>query len=199
MYVLVTGAVAKRPVLDVARMAIDGGADVIQLREKEMSDDAYLRLAEQLRSICREAGVLFIVNDRVTISRLTGADGAHLGQDDLPAAAARKMLRAGKILGVSTHNVDQALQAQADKADYVGVGPILPTTTKGYDTGLGLGVIREFAARITIPFFAIGGITLERLEEVIAAGASRVAVSSAILAADDVTGAARRFKERLQA
>jgi len=199
LYVLVTGAVARRPVLDVVHMAIDGGADVIQLREKEMPDREFLRLAEQIRPICRDAGVIFIVNDRVAISRLAGADGVHVGQDDLPAPAARKILRSGKILGVSTHTIAQARKAQADGADYIGVGPIRPTHTKGYEKGVGTEFIRQVKGEVTIPFFAIGGITLDVLDEIIAAGCARVAVGSAILAAKDVTAAARRFKERLVA
>jgi len=199
LYVLVTESVAKRPTRDVVRMAIDGGADAIQLREKEMPDDRFLHLAEELRSICREAGVLLIVNDRVAISRLAGADGVHVGQDDLPAPEARKILRPDKILGVSTHSIEQARQAVAQSADYIGVGPVYPTETKGYEEGVGLDLVRQAAAEIDIPFFAIGGIALERLDEVIAAGCTRVAVSSAVIAAEDVTAAAKQFKAKLAA
>ena len=198
LYVLVTGSPA-RQARDVARMVVEGGADAIQLREKNLSDHEYLRLAEQIRPICRDADVMFIVNDRVAISKLVGADGVHIGQDDLPAVEARKILRRGKILGVSTHSMDQARKAQSDGADYIGVGPIYPTSTKGYEQGVGLAFIREVAGEITVPFFAIGGITLDRLDEVISAGCTRVAVSSAIIAADDVVAATREFKEKLKA
>ncbi|NOZ20364.1 MAG: thiamine phosphate synthase [Planctomycetes bacterium] len=199
LYVLVTGSVANRPALEVADMAIQGGADAIQLREKDLSDHEFLDLARQMRDRCRAAGVLFIVNDRVSISKLAGADGAHVGQDDLPATGARKILRAGKILGVSTHDIDQARQAQADGADYIGVGPIFPTSTKGYEEGVGVDFIRQVKGEITIPFFAIGGITLDRLDKIIAAGCTRVAVSSAIIAAEDVAAAVRQFKDKLTA
>jgi thiamine-phosphate pyrophosphorylase len=174
-----------------------GRAVSLLLREKEMNDDDFLHFAEQMRTICRDAGALFIVNDRVAISKLAGADGVHVGQDDLPVVEARKLLQRGKTVGVSTHNIDQAQRAQADGADYIGVGPIYRTDTKGYEQGVGVGFIREVAGEISIPFFAIGGITLERLDEIIAAGCSRVAVSSAIIAADDVAAATRQFKEKL--
>jgi len=197
LYVLVTGSVANRPPLEAADLAVRGGADAIQLREKDLPDREFLDLARQMRELCSKAGALFIVNDRVSISKLAGADGVHVGQDDLPGVEARKILRKGKILGVSTHDIDQARQAQADGADYIGVGPIYPTDTKGYEQGVGVDFIRQVKAEITIPFFAIGGITLDRLDEVIAAGCTRVAVSSAVIAADDITIAAREIKNKL--
>lgn len=198
LYVLVTSSLARHAALDTARMAIEGGADVIQLREKEMPDEEYLRLAEEMRTVCRRAGALFVVNDRAAIARLVGADGIHVGQDDLPAHEARAILRPGKVLGVSTHDPAQARKAQSEGADYIGVGPIYPTSTRGYEKGVGVSFIREAAHEVAIPFFAIGGITLDRLDEVIAAGATRVAVSSAIIGAKDVAGTARKFKDKLR-
>ncbi|MEW6358789.1 MAG: thiamine phosphate synthase [Planctomycetota bacterium] len=199
LYVLVTSAAAKRPALEAADLAIQGGADAIQLREKDLSDPEFLDLARQMRDLCRKAGALFIVNDRISIAKLAGADGAHIGQDDLPAVDARKILRKGKLLGVSTHNIAQARQAQAAGADYIGVGPIYPTKTKGYEKGVGVDFIRQVKGEIAVPFFAIGGVTLDRLDEVIAAGCTRVAVSSAVIGADDIAAAARRFKDKLAA
>lgn len=197
LYVLVTGEVAKRPALEVARLVIAGGADVVQLREKTMSDDEFLALAREFRELTAKTETLFIVNDRVEMAKLTDADGVHLGQDDLPVAEARRILGRGKLIGVSTHEISQARRAVADGADYIGVGPVYPTKTKGYEQGVGLEYVRQVVSELDIPFVAIGAITLERLPEVLAAGAKAVAVSSAIIAAKDPKGMARAFKERL--
>ena len=194
LYVLVTQAIARRPAEEAAQLALRGGADIIQLREKELSDREYLDLARRIGRLVRDAKKLFIVNDRVAIARLAGADGVHLGQDDLPAKAARKILGPDAIIGVSTHNIAQARQAVDDGADYIGVGPIYPTRTRGYETGVGTAYIREVvAANISLPFFAIGSVNLENLGEVLSAGATRVAVSSAIIGASDISAAAAAF------
>jgi thiamine-phosphate pyrophosphorylase len=198
LYVLVTASVAGRPAEEVARLVIEGGADIIQLREKELSDREYLELARRVSKLAHDAQKLFIVNDRVSIARLVRADGVHLGQDDLPAVAARKIVGRDMLIGVSTHNIAQARQAVADGADYIGVGPIFPTPTRGYETGVGPKYIQEVIAEgIAIPFFAIGAITLENLDQVVSAGASRVAVSSAIIGAKDVAAVTAQFARRL--
>lgn len=199
LYVLVTEALAKgRKALDVAAAAIRGGADVVQLREKERPDRELLVLARQLRELTASAGTLFIVNDRCDIARLTNADGVHLGQDDLPVPEARKLVGREFIIGVSTHSVEQAEKAEAEGADYVGVGPTFPTRTKPGVEAVGLDYVREAARTLKLPAFAIGGIDLTNVAEVVAAGAARVAVCSAIIGADDVEGAARKLKEALQ-
>jgi thiamine-phosphate pyrophosphorylase len=198
LYVLVTESIARRPVDEATALALAGGADMIQLREKELSDREYLDLALQIAQKVHDAGKLFIVNDRVAIARLAGADGVHLGQDDLPPRAARKIVGQDMIIGVSTHNVAQARQAVADGADYIGVGPIYPTRTRGYETGVGISYIREvIAADLPVPFFAIGSITPTSLPEVLSAGARRVAVSSAIIAAKDITAVTAEFVRKL--
>jgi len=195
--VIVTSSVAKHPPLETARMVIEGGADVIQLREKEMPDHEFKELAEQMRKLTADAGVLFIVNDRVAIARLVSADGAHVGQDDLPASEARKILGPDAVIGVSTHEMSQAREALEDGADYIGAGPVFPTRTKGYTEGIGTDYLRALAAEYPLPFFAIGGISLDNLDQVIEAGCRHVAVSSAIIAADDPARAAREFKKKL--
>ena len=195
--VIVTSSVAKHPLIETVRMVIDGGADVIQLREKEMPDHKFKTLAEEMRKLTSQAGVLLIVNDRVGIAKLVAADGAHVGQDDLPAPDARKILGPDAILGVSTHEISQARQALADGADYIGTGPVFPTKTKGYTEGIGTNHLRALSSELPIPFFAIGGISLENLDRLIGAGCRHVAVSSAIVAADDPADAARQFKRRL--
>ena len=162
-----------------------------------MPDHEFKELAEEMRKLTSDAGVLFIVNDRVGIAKLVEADGVHVGQDDLPAPDARKILGPEAVIGVSTHEMSQARRAPADGADYIGAGPVFPTKTKGYAEGIGTNYLRKLAAEHTIPFFAIGGISLENLDRVLEAGCRRVAISSAIIAADDPARAARQFKTRL--
>ncbi len=141
-----------------------------------------------------------IVNDRPDIARLSEADGVHLGQDDLPPAAARKLLAAGQVMGVSTHSVAQAKAAVADGAAYIGVGPIFPTATRGYETGLGIEFLQSVGSSVAAPIVAIGGITLENVPGILAAMGGRpviFAVCSAILMADDIEEATAAFKRAM--
>ncbi len=167
---------------------------MIQLRDKSAGSRQLLPQAREIGRLCRDRNVPFIVNDRLDLALAADADGVHLGQDDLPPRAARAILGAKRILGVSTHSLEQAIQATEDGADYLGIGPILATSTKatGYEP-LGCGVIRQLRARIDLPLIAIGGITLDNVGEVIRAGAAGVAVISAIAGADDVTQATREL------
>jgi len=195
LYVLVTSSMANgRDPVDVARQAIAGGADAIQLREKEMPDGRYLELARRMRSVCRELGALFIVNDRAHVAQLVDADGVHVGQDDLPAAEARRLLGSGRIVGVSTHSPAQAERAILDGASYVGVGPVNATPTKPTTEPVGLEYVRYAAENIAIPFFAIGGVSARTADDILRAGARRLAVCSAIISADDVAAAASEMK-----
>jgi thiamine-phosphate pyrophosphorylase len=150
--------------------------------------------AQEIASLCRERGAYFIVNDRLDLALAVNADGVHLGQDDLPPMAARAALGPGKILGVSTHSLEQAIRAAEEGADYLGIGPIFPTATKptGY-AAVGCDTIREVQVRTDLPLVAIGGITVHNVGEVIRAGAAGVAVISAIAGAEDVTRATREF------
>ena len=195
LYVLLTGAVAGRALGEVARAALEGGADALQLREKDLPDREVLALAYELRRVTERYGALFIVNDRADISRAARADGVHVGQDDLPAAEARRVLGEGGVVGVSTHSVAQALAAE--DADYIGVGPMFATATKGYGEGRGPDLVRSVRAAVGKPIVAIGGITVERTAELFAAGADCVAVCSAIIAAEDVEAAARGFRREI--
>ena len=197
LYVLISGKIAARSVNETARLVIDGGADAIQLREKTISDDEFISLAGEIRDITTKRGTLLIINDRVRVAREVNADGVHLGQHDMSITEAREIIGNEKIIGVSTHNITQARQAQEDGADYIAIGPVYPTTTKDYEPSIGLEVIQELSREINIPFLAIGAITLENLDEVLKAGASRVAVCSAIIGSDDIALTTRRFKERL--
>jgi thiamine-phosphate pyrophosphorylase len=166
---------------------------MVQLREKEWPSGRLLPLAERLRARCAAEGVTFIVNDRVDLALAVGADGVHLGQDDLPARVARPLLRPGMILGVSTHDVEQARAALVDGADYIAVGSMFPTSTKADFQLVGPGLIRKLRAEISVPLVGIGGITHDNVQEVILAGADGVAVISAVGAVSDPRGACERF------
>jgi thiamine-phosphate pyrophosphorylase len=167
---------------------------MIQLRDKSAGLRWLLPQAQEIASLCRERGAHFIVNDRLDLALAVNADGVHLGQDDLPPTAARAALGQGKILGVSTHSLEQAIRAAEEGADYLGIGPIFATSTKaiGYEP-VGCAMIRQLRARLELPLIAIGGITLDTISSVIRAGAAGVAVISAIGGAEDVTLASRGF------
>jgi len=200
LYVVLDRAAAGgRDLLDILDAALAGGSRLIQLREKEWPSGRVLPLAERLRARCQAAGATFIVNDRVDLAVAAGADGVHVGQDDLPARAARPLLRAGMILGVSTHSVAQARAAQADGADYIAVGSMFPTRSKAEFELVGPDLLRKLRGEIRVPLIGIGGITHANLGEVIAAGADGVAVISAVCAAEDPRASAERFVALIRA
>ena len=178
--------------------AAAGGAQVFQLREKTLSDRELLERARNVRRWTREAGTLFIVNDRPDIARLAEADGVHLGQDDLPVAAARRIVGPDALIGVSTHTPEQVRRAVLDGADYLGVGPTFPSRTKSFDHFPGLDFVRFAAAETSLPTFALGGISLANVPQVIEAGAKRVAISAAIAQADDPAMVARQLRSALR-
>ncbi len=197
LYILISSEIATRSVKETVKLVIDGGADTIQLREKTISDSKFLSLAREARGLTVKSGTLFIINDRVNVARELNADGVHLGQQDMSVSEARAIIGNEKIIGVSTHNIIQARQAQKDGADYIAVGPVYPTGTKDYEPSVGLKVIREISKEINVPIFAIGAITLENLDDVVEAGASRVAVCSAIINSKDIYSSTKRFKTKL--
>ncbi len=180
--------------------ALKGGVDIVQLREYSLNDSELLAMAHQVRKMTRAYSALFIVNNRPDIARLSDADGVHLGQDDLPVAEARKILGEGKLVGVSTHGMDQAKQAVSDGVDYIGVGPVYPTQTKqNVVPPVTLDYVKQVVASgLGLPFFAIGGIKLHNLEEVLMVGARRVAVVTGIVKTLNVPKVAGEFKEMLQ-
>lgn len=180
--------------------ALRGGVDIVQLREYSLSDSELLAMARQVREMTRAHSALFIVNNRPDIARLSGADGVHLGQDDLSVAEAREILGVGKLVGVSTHALDQAVKAAADGADYIGAGPVFPTQTKkDVVPPVTLDYVRQVGqAGPGLPFFAIGGIKLHNVEEVLKAGARRVAVVTGIVKTLNVRKMAGEFKALLQ-
>ena len=197
LYVLISNNIATKSATETARLVIDGGADAIQLREKTISDSEFISLAREVRDIATKSGALLIINDRVHVAREINADGVHLGQQDMSVLEARDIIGDEKIIGISTHSLIQAQQAQKDDADYIAIGPIYPTKTKGNEPSIGIEVLQEISEVIDIPFIAIGAITLENLDEVLNAGASRVAVCSAIIASKGIYSSTKQFKEKL--
>lgn len=188
----ITAAVRGRRHREVAEAALAGGASMIQLRDKSMTTRELLDEAAAILALCRESGVPFIVNDRVDVALAVGADGVHVGDEDMPVAQARRLLGPEAIIGASADSAATARAAADDGADYLGVGPMFATETKP-DAGVPVGPqrIREIKGSVNIAVFGIGGITTENAGQVMAAGADGVAVISAIAEADDVTEAAR--------
>jgi thiamine-phosphate pyrophosphorylase len=173
------------------------GVDVIQLREKDLEAGPLLRAAEPVAQACADAGVPFIVNDRPDVALVLGATGVHLGQDDLPPAAARRIVGPEVIIGLSTHS-SADLQAIPPEVDYIAVGPVFETPTKPGRPAVGVELLRHAAAVTSLPWFAIGGIDASNINEVLDAGARRVVVVRAITQADDPVAAAEQLSERLR-
>lgn len=188
-----------RDMLTVTTAALDGGATVIQLRDKFASTRLLIEEGLALRALTRERGALLIVNDRVDVALAVEADGAHVGQEDMPAGLARRLLGAKRILGVSASNIEEADEAVAGGADYLGVGPIFPSPGKA-DAGppTGVHLLSELAERYTIPLVAIGGITAENAPEVVRAGAAGVAVITAVVYSEDITSASRQLRQAVE-
>ena len=196
LYVITGQAFLKgRRLEDVIAAAIRGGADTIQLREKEFTGRELLAAGQVLRRVTRELGARLIVNDRIDVAKAVDADGVHLGQSDLPIEAARAILGPDKIVGLSTHNVEEAVAAERAGANYIGLGPMKPTTTK-LDTEpvVGPSGVREVRRRVRLPIVAIGGIKQADVAEIIRSGANAVAIISAIVGSDDVEAAARTIR-----
>lgn len=184
----------ERSLLDILKQSVDGGARLFQYRSKTASMLAAYREAASLRRAAQDAGALFLVNDRCDLALAVEADGVHLGQQDLPLGMARSILGAGKLIGVSTHTDAQVHAAAAAGADYLGFGPIFtPFSKRDHEPVVGIVGLRRIRTLTTLPVFAIGGITPDRVPALIEAGADGVAVISAIARADDVAAAARAF------
>lgn len=197
LYVIVTESLCRRPWLDTAAAVLRGGAAILQLREKHLADGALLGRARALRRITSDAGALFILNDRPDLARLSGADGVHVGQDDLSVAEVRRAGGAGLLVGKSTHTRDQIAAAAAEEPDYVAVGPMYPTATKPQDHIAGVETLRHAANAIAQPLVAIGGIDASRAAALRAAGAAWICVCSAIIGSDDPETAARTTRDAL--
>ena len=195
-----TTYLAGRDPAELTQQLIAGGVDVIQVRAKRETHPQRVALAVAVVSAAQSSPVPIIVNDDIAAAFEAGADGIHLGQEDWAAIPREKRwekLAGLRIVGISTHSLEQAQTAERDGADYIGVGPIFATGTKPGVKPVGVEMVGQVVARVAVPFFAIGGITPANLDEVLAAGATRVAVMSAILCAPDVAKSAAEFKKQL--
>ncbi|MGA2959516.1 MAG: thiamine phosphate synthase [Thermodesulfobacteriota bacterium] len=186
--------------LELAELAIAGGADTIQFRQKEGATRQMIRVAEQLQALCKRAGVTFIINDRVDVAIASHADGVHLGQDDFPVPLARKLLGEGAIIGGSAGSMEEARKCLLEGADYIGFGPVYPTTSKE-DAGpaAGLGLLKQIVEAIPLPIIAIGGITADNTSPVIQTGVHGIAVISAVCCQSDPAEAAKCLRHLLEA
>jgi len=195
--VLLTESLCTLPWLDVLDAAIEGGADCIQLREKELEDGKLLGRATVVVERCRAAGIASIINDRADVAMLVGADGVHLGQTDLPVGHVRRLVGRQLIVGVSTSNLAQAEAAAKAGADYCGVGPMFHTTTKDKPHLAGPEYLRAYVQRVPLPHLAIGGINSANVAQLVNVGGAGVAVSSCVCGSDDPAAAVRRLREAL--
>ena len=185
---------------ELARRAVAGGADTIQLRDKRLSGRDLLTVASAIREVTRDAGALFVVNDRLDVALAAGADGVHLGESDLPIEHARRIAPPGFIIGASVGSVATAVRAGAAGADYVALSPTFSTASKDdAGPGHGLAMLSAIRSAVSLPLVAIGGITPGNVADVIAAGADGIAVISAVVGEDDVTAAARDLRTRITA
>jgi len=197
-YYFITDAGLSRAgtVADV-RAAVETGVSVVQYRNKDGETRELYEEAKILRELCRGTGTRFIVNDRIDIALAVDADGVHIGQEDMPYREVRRLMGPGKIIGVSVHTLELAIEAERDGADYLGVGPVFPTTTKPDALApTGVSLVREVKEAVGIPVAAIAGISLENVDEVINAGADMVCAISAVLAAADVKEEIMRFQRK---
>jgi len=197
LYVITDETVAGgRSHAEIARQAVLGGADIIQLRDKGRSCTGLVAIGREIATITRNAGAVFIVNDRLDVAMACGADGVHLGQDDLQVSSARQLAPPGFVIGVSVGTAEEAVEAERDGADYVALSPTFSTASKD-DAGPGHGLdrLREIRRAVALPVVAIGGINRQNVQDVIAAGADGIAVISAVVASPDITAAARELRD----
>ncbi len=183
--------------IEIVRALISGGAKIIQIRDKRLSTSDLLTQVGDVLSYARKRNVKIIINDRVDLVMATDADGVHLGQEDLPVEEARRLLGAKKMIGLSTHSLAEALKGSQSSADYIAIGPIFRTRTKGTsDLSLGIDIIKSLRPRVSKPIVAIGGITLEKVGDLFAAGANSVALISDLLSASDITKRTKAYVEK---
>jgi len=196
--ILDTRTLEGRSHVEAAAQAIHGGAKIIQLRDKLLSKKELLPIARELKKLCAEYQVLLIINDHLDLVLAADADGLHLGQYDLPINVARKLLPIGKILGISTTTVAQAVAAESEGVDYIAVGSMYPTPSKETAQVVGLDRLSQIRQAVTLPLVAIGGITGDNVRDVLTAGANSVAIISAILRAEDIEAATRQITDKLE-
>jgi thiamine-phosphate pyrophosphorylase len=184
---------------DLLRAAVAGGTEIVQLREKRLPDDELAAVAHASRVLCERIGALFIVNDRPGVAAETGADGVHVGQEDLPVEEVREIVGPDMLIGLSTHSESEIDAVDPALVDYIGVGPVHETPTKEGRPAVGIELVRYAVANAPVPFFAIGGLNLANIAEVTAAGATRAVVLRAIADAADPQAAARELRAALGA
>jgi len=200
LYLVITEEYAKaKGAFEVAETAIAGGADIIQMREKNKPREELMGLGSRLARLCGDKGVIFIVNNDPFIAKASGADGLHLGQEDMqkfPVKEARKIVGSDKIIGVSTHSIEQFIRANDGDADYIAFGPIFETKTKAYHIGAeNVGEVVRMAKK---PVFFIGGINLSNIRDLLNRGAGRIALIRGITEAEDITLRTKEFKDILR-
>ncbi|MFH1355079.1 MAG: thiamine phosphate synthase [Candidatus Omnitrophota bacterium] len=190
----------KRATADIDSWIKKTSADIVQLRDKASRKKDILRMAFRLKGALSGSDKIFIINDYLDVAKIIDADGLHLGQDDIPVRIARKLLGREKIIGISCHNIKQALQAEKQGADYIGIGPIFPTPLKpGITKTINPGLIKTLKSKLKIPLFAIGGISLENIKQLSACGVNRIALCRGILNSKSINRTARLIKRRLKA
>jgi thiamine-phosphate pyrophosphorylase len=195
--ILDTGYVAPDRILSVAEKLVEGGVDLLQFRAKQMPLSEIVRLGQELRALVPAAGPLFILNDHPGLVEDIGADGVHVGQDDLSVETAREQAGADRLVGKSTHSLPQAQAAEREGADYIGVGPIFATPTKPDYSPVGPGLIDQVRAKVQLPQFCIGGVNEKTLASVLAAGAKRIVIVSDLLQSPDIPAYCRRIRTML--
>ncbi len=196
LYLICSAMPNRRELPDLVREAAAGGVDIVQLRDKILPDNELAAVANATRALCERLGILLIVNDRPAVAVEAGADGVHVGQDDIPVDQVREIVGESLLIGLSTHSPEQI--AAAAGVDYIGVGPVHETPTKPGRSAVGLDLVRNAAAHARVPFFAIGGIDPGNVAEVVAAGARRVAVVRAIADAEDPRAAAQALRAAVE-
>jgi thiamine-phosphate pyrophosphorylase len=194
LYVIITEAICRWDWMKTAEEALRGGADAVQFREKKLPDRELLRRAQHLAKLCRSRQAVFIVNDRPDVAALVNADGVHLGQDDLPVREARRIMPEGKLIGVSTHTIEQVTAAAAEVPDYIAVGPMYPSSTKPQQPTAGLTTLAAARHVTSLPLVAIGGIDAENARAVLEAGARALCVGAGIVGQPDVAEATAKIR-----
>ena len=183
-----------RTLAEQVRECLEGGATILQIREKNLPENEFLEEAKEIQALCKEFKIPFIVNDNINIAAEIKADGVHVGQEDMDAKKVRDMLGENAILGVSASTVEEALKAEKDGADYLGVGAVFPTSTKGDADNVTFETLKEICEAVSIPVVAIGGISADNLLKLKGSGIDGVSVISAIFASDDITAATKKLK-----
>jgi len=198
LYVIVDKKVSgSRSIFDIVSKIKDLGADIIQLRDTESKKESILKEAYRLRKLLTQSRTLFIVNDYIDIAKIVDSDGIHLGQNDLPLDTARHLLGKDKIIGISCHNLNQAIAAQKNGADYISIGPIFPTPIKPEYKSVGLDLIRKMKKAIHIPFFVIGGINENNLNNILPLGIKRAALCRAVCQAKNIASSIKNLRRQL--